>query len=306
MSPSPSRARRVLRWTSRLALGLLALGVTLLLVAYTVSEHQAARHFDVPANRLLQAAFVSDEALVAAGERLATIRGCNDCHGADLGGRVMIDDPLLGRIVTANLTPAGATAAFTMADWDRAIRHGVRPDGTGYLIMPSNEFHVLSDADLTALVAYLRQVPPVRHSLPASQVRPLGHALHAAGVLDLIPASKVAHDAPRPTPPPVGPTAAYGAYLAIGCTGCHGQNYAGGPIPGLGVVAANLTPDTQTGLGTWTERDFAHALRTGTRPDGTALDPVMPVAATKLLTDTEVAALWAYLQTLPPVAKRGT
>ncbi len=300
-SPRPSRTRRVLRWAGRGLLGVLALFAVLLATAYAVSVHKMNAHFDVPEGALLNTAFASDSALVAAGERLTTLRGCNDCHDADLGGKVMIDDPLLGRVVTANLTPGGRTASFTMADWDRAVRHGVRADGKGYLVMPANEFHVLSDADLTAMVAYLRSLPPVARALPSTSVRPLGHALNAAGVLDLVPAHVVRHDAPRTPSPPAGPTPEYGAYLASGCTGCHGKNYAGGAIPGLGVVAANLTPDRDTGLGAWSEDDLRRALRTGIRPDGRTLDPVMPIAATKVLSDTEIAALWAYFQTLAPV-----
>ena len=302
----PSLSRRILRWTGRIGLGFVALLAVLILTAYVVSGRRMAQHFAVPESVLLDAPFASDSALVAAGERLATIRGCNDCHGLDFGGKVLIDDPMLGRVVTANVSPGSAVDSFSMADWDRAVRHGVSPSGRGYLIMPSHEFHVLSDEDLAAIVAYIRQVPPVRHALPAMQVRPLGHALHVAGVLDLVPASLIDHAAPHTAAPPVGPTPEYGHYVASGCIGCHGADYAGGPIPGLGVVAANLTPDPETGIGSWTQEDLARVLKTGVRPDGRPLNPVMSVEASKLLTDTEVAAIWAYLRTLPPVRKEGT
>lgn len=292
-----------MRWTRRIGLGLLAVLVVLVLGVYVMSSHRMNRVFDVPEAALLNAAFVPDSSLVRAGERLATIRGCNDCHGLDLGGRVLIDDPMFGRVVPPNLTPGGATDTFSLADWDRAIRHGVRPDGKGYLIMPAHEMYLLSDEDLSAIVAYLRQLPPAHHDLPSNSVRPLGRALYLAGVLPLVPAELVDHDAARPAPPVPGPTPEYGHYLAIGCTGCHGADYGGGIVPGTSMMAANLTADPETGLGTWTLGDFEHALRSGERPDGSKLDPAMPIAATKMLNDTEVAAIWAFLQTVPPVSR---
>ncbi len=301
-----SLSRRLLRWTGRAVLALVALVAVVVLVAYGVSTRRMAQHFDVPPTMLLNTAFVPDSALVVAGERLATIRACNDCHGTDLGGKVMIDDPMLGRVVTANLTPGGAADTFSMADWDRAVRHGVSPAGRGYLVMPSHEFNRLSDADLEAIVAYLRHLPPAHHDLPRMQVRPLGHVLNATGVIDLVPASLIDHAAPRSAPPPAAPTPEYGAYLATTCMGCHGKDFSGGKIPGVGIMASNLTPDAETGLGTWSEADFARLLKTGTPPDGRTLDPFMPITMTKQLSEIEVAALWAYLRTLPPVAKKDT
>ena len=68
--------------------------------------------------------------------------------------------------------------------------------------------------------------------------------------------------------------------------------------------ARNITPDPVAGIGKWTRDNFATALRTGKRPDGTELKSFMPWKAFARLTDTEVDALWTYLQTLPPVAAR--
>jgi cytochrome c553 len=85
------------------------------------------------------------------------------------------------------------------------------------------------------------------------------------------------------------------------CTGCHGERFSGGPIPGAPPdwkPAANLTP---TGLGHYTEADFVRALRDGVRPGGARIDPSMPVErVTRHMNDVELAALWAYLRTVPP------
>jgi len=82
-----------------------------------------------------------------------------------------------------------------------------------------------------------------------------------------------------------------------GCTGCHGPELVGGPSHEPGAPpAANLTP---AGIGTWTEADFFKALRSGVRPDGTAINPAMPWASSGRMTDDELRALWLYLRTVP-------
>jgi hypothetical protein len=90
----------------------------------------------------------------------------------------------------------------------------------------------------------------------------------------LVPAEMIDHEGPRPTAPPPGVTVEYGAYLAVGCTGCHGEGFSGGPIPGISPdwpEAANITQDPETGIGGWTREDFYRAMREGRRPDGTEL-----------------------------------
>jgi mono/diheme cytochrome c family protein len=112
---------------------------------------------------------------------------------------------------------------------------------------------------------------------------------------------------------------ARGKYLVsvISCTDCHtpgsffgkpdmtrylGGSEVGFEIPGLGVFyGSNLTPDKKTGLGTWTAGQIATAIRTGRRPDGRMLAPVMPYGSFKNLTPEDALAIAAYLKTLPPV-----
>src|SRR5580698_7982206 len=97
------------------------------------------------------------------GHHLAITRGCTQCHGADLGGAKVIEDPAMGRIYGPNLTRGhgGPPEALTDEDFIRAIRHGVARDGHGLFLMPSGDFSRLTDADLADLVAYVRSVPPV-------------------------------------------------------------------------------------------------------------------------------------------------
>ena len=113
-----------------------------------------------------------------------------------------------------------------------------------------------------------------------------------------------------------------GKYLVAlgGCLDCHMPGYflgkpdtsrylagseVGFEIPGLGVFyAPNLTPDKETGLGNWTTDQIVAAIRTGRRPDGRMLAPVMPWRHFSELTDPDAAAIAAYLESLPPVRNK--
>jgi mono/diheme cytochrome c family protein len=110
-----------------------------------------------------------------------------------------------------------------------------------------------------------------------------------------------------------------GEYLAtiMDCGGCHTAGaLAGQPdpalhlagstigfeIPSLGIFyPSNLTPDADTGLGSWTEADIIKALRTSVRPDGRELAPVMPWRSYAKLTDSDIQSLASYLKNLKPI-----
>lgn len=288
--------RPVLRWSVRIlggALGLILLGAA---SAYGVSERRSHRKYDVPEHRIVVA---SDEATIELGAHLATIRGCNECHAANMAGKVMFDDEAVGRLASANLTNGRSGGALSDRDWERAVRHGVRADSTPLNFMPAHEFTRFSDEDLTAIIAWTRSLPAVSNSLPPTRIGPLARALHAAGELTLYPAEKVDHAAPHAAHVTPAPDATYGKYIAAGCIGCHGAGYAGGKIAGAPPewpAAGNLTP---RGMGAYTESSFIAALRTGKRPDGTTLRLPMDVRITGEMTDVELRAVWAFLQTLP-------
>jgi mono/diheme cytochrome c family protein len=251
-------------------------------------------------------ALPDDEESIAEGQRQAAIRACTECHGPDLTGGVFIDDPALGTIYTSNLTPGGVVADYTIEDWDRAVRHGLDQTGRPLLVMPSLDYVRISDEDLGRMVAYMESLPPSDAAWPESRLGPLGYVLIASGQLPFA-AQEIDHSLVQPASVPVAVSAAYGEYLAQTCIGCHGSDFAGGPVPGSGpgdVPAANLTAGGN--LGSWSEADFVAAMRTGTTPEGKALDPtVMPWPVTELMTDEELAALWLYFSSLPVVATGG-
>jgi len=246
-----------------------------------------------------------DAAAIERGRHIAATRGCVDCHGQDLAGAKVIEDPAMGRLYGSNLTrgAGGLPAGYSDADFVRAIRHGVAPDGRGLFLMPSGDYAHFTENDMNDLVAYVNSVPPVdRPSVPLA-IGPVARALLLAGKIRLA-ADEIDHASLRPDDVAPAVTVAYGRYLAAGCTGCHGANLSGGRIeigPPDWPLAANLTPHASGRLAAWTEADFLAALRTARRPDGTAINPVMPRAFGQM-NDTELRALWAYVRTLPPAA----
>jgi cytochrome c553 len=205
------------------------------------------------------------------------------------------------RIVAPNITPGGVARTMNADQIAAAIRHAVKPDGHPMLFMPSGDYKDLGDTDTAALVAYLRSLAPSDSKPGTSEVRPLGRVLYLFGKLPLLPAERIDHTPRVRATPAVAATAEYGQYLAQGCTGCHGHDFAGQHVPGTPPDfpdAQNLTP---ANLGAWSNEDFRRALRTGKRPDGTTLKDFMPWRTFAKMSDTEIDALYAYLQTVPSV-----
>lgn len=243
---------------------------------------------------------------IARGEHLVKTRvGCDGCHGSDLGGKVIIDQAFVGYWAAPNLTSgAGSmTRDFSATDWDRAVRHGVRHTGQSSS-MPSTEFLNLSNHELSDIVAYVLSRPPVDRTMKPIGIGPVFSFVVAFGA-DSLPAFGIDHQKAHPIEPPVeAASVELGGHIAQVCRGCHGGHLSGGNIagdPNMPVVA-NLTPH-DTGIKGWTEADFFRALREGKRKDGTDILPQMPWKAYGQMKDVEIKALWAYLQTVPPMAK---
>jgi hypothetical protein len=202
----------------------------------------------------------------------------------------------------------GLPADFTDADWEHAIRHGIKPDGRALLFMPIRDFAALSDEDTADLIAYVKQRPPIDRASVPSYIGPIGRALFTLGQLPMLEARLIDQHAPHRAHIEKAATVEFGDYLARGCTGCHGQHFSGGAIPGVPPdfpKPANITPDAATGIGTWSKDDFYRVFREGKRPDGSAIDTFMPWKAMGHFTDTELDALWVYLRTVP-ARTRGT
>jgi mono/diheme cytochrome c family protein len=265
---------------------------------FIASERRLNTTYDLAVTPVVARA---DSASLVRGEHLFQTISCTLCHGDDGGGAIVQQDRMLGTIAGPNLTRGrgGSGGQRSDIDWVRAIRRGVRHDGTSLIVMPSEVFTHLADSDLASMLGYMRQFPPVDREVPPSGFGPMGRALLAAGKLNILVAPKTPnYDAPAAPPPPG--TIEYGRYLAdiSGCHGCHGYGLSGGRVagpPGL-PPASNLTP---RGIGQWTETDFTRAMREGQRPDGTVLDAFMPWNVFRKMSDADLNALWMYLRSVP-------
>jgi mono/diheme cytochrome c family protein len=291
------------KWVRR---GLIGVGLVAVaaggLVAYGLQQSQARMDRRIPI-AAYDFPIPSDAASLERGRYLYSTRGCVDCHGADGAGRAFIDDGSM-RVKGANISPGpgNVVAKYTPVDWERTLRHGVKPDGRPVLVMPSEDYNRLTDADLGALVAYVRQLAPANGGaaevvlpLPVRVLYGLGQIPDAASMID--------HQRKPSLPVAEGVTVEHGAYVSAMCIGCHGEHLSGGKIPGGAPdwpAASNLTPGEGSIMPRYPDAKALTAmLRQGKRPDGTAI-AVMPFDSFKHITDTDVAALHLYLKSLQP------
>jgi mono/diheme cytochrome c family protein len=293
------------KWVKRTSIALVTLaicGVGTVVIGKAVGEHKLVRTISVPVTPV---AVRADAAQIEQGRYLFSTRGCADCHGANGAGKIVIKDgPML--IVSPNITTGAnsVTTAYKIEDWVRTVRHGVKPNGTPVMIMPSEDYNRLTDDDMAAVIAYVKQLPPAAGGEPVIQLPTPVKVLYAFGVVQDA-SEKINHALPPPTPVAAAVTVEHGAYVANTCMGCHGVRLSGGKIPGAPPTwpaTANLTPGKGSVMPRYSSPLlFMATLRSGLRPDGTPISGVMPFGSLKLMNDTDVLALYAYLKTLPPV-----
>jgi mono/diheme cytochrome c family protein len=280
--------RRVLKWIGIGLGGLIVIGVVLAGGGMLFGHNKLNRTYPLPPVAALR---TDDPALIARGEHVAAIHGCSGCHGPDLGGAAFADIAP-AHIIAPNLTRGrGGVASHyqTDQDWDRAVRHGLRPSGQALLpMMPAATFSRMADNDMAALIAFVKQVPPVDRQLAPTRIHALGYLMVAAMPMGEQPAAPPANRVTEPEP-----TAAYGAYLASStCVECHGEHLAGadkqGPPQGPSLA----------GAAHWSLAEFSTAVRQGRVPGGRQLSEEMPYKHFAHLTDVEVEALHRYLGSL--------
>ena len=280
MTAGDNRLERVL---------LVITGLALIVIAYVYLRVQQdlRREYPVPLSAI---AVPADVATLAEGERLTIIRGCFWCHGPALQGKLYFANANNGIIFTSpNLTDV--VRQYSPAEFARAVRHGVRKDGTSLqAAMPSYAFYSISDADMGAIIAYIKSLPPQTGYRGEFRLLPVGWFRWLAGKFPPPVAELIEHDAPRPDPGIDGNPAVRGRYLAMSiCETCHsdpGRLHFPG-TPDLAVAAA------------YTRDDFHRLLRTGVGLGGRELSYEMRDSAVNrfsLLSDQEVDALYAYLQ----------
>ena len=239
----------------------------------------------------------NDEAALARGQHMVDVN-CTSCHGGDLSGEVLLDDPVIGTLYTANIT--GLADRRTDEDIVLAIRHAIGPAGRQIVAMPSEAFAQFSAEDLGAIIAYLKTIPLKEKESPPPDLSFIAHIMVAAGVMgDLSAAEIIDHDQPFSRMPEISANLAYGEYLSPLCSSCHGADLSGAqPSIAGSPIAPNLTPGG--GLGGWTEAEFIQAMRTGVTPSGHQLDPeYMPWKSWAKFHDDELQAIWIYLTSQP-------
>jgi cytochrome c553 len=299
---------RIVKWVVRGALALALLVGLAVATGYAVTARAMGRRYagaEHAARLAASAGGAADSAVVARGRHLVeVVARCGECHGESLGGQLLADDLVMGRLQATNLTSGegGAARLYDDAALARAIRHGIAADGRPLVVMPADVYQPLDDADVAAMIAYIRSRPPVDNPKVPTRVGPVPALMYAAGLFPLLPVEhlKPADSLPRATPAP-GPTAEYGAHLATvsGCRGCHGERLGGDGMHGApgAPKAPNLSPGGR--LASWSEADFVRALRTGRRPDGSALGDAMPWRSMGRMSDEELRALWLYMRSVP-------
>lgn len=241
---------------------------------------------------------------------------CGNCHspqgpegpipGMALAG-MMVEQNEGFTAIASNITPAGAVGSWTDGELARAIREGIRPDGS--VIgppMPIGLYRGLSDDDLMSIVTYLRQVPAVEND-PGESVYNIPLPPAYGPPIDTVAAI------------PEGLTVEYGEYLAgpiAHCMECHTTFGPQGPMfdshlgaggfafhgPWGTSIAPNITP---TGLSEYSDEDLGKMIVAGLRPGDVPMLPPMPYPYLARMTDDDLAAILLYLRQLPALPDGG-
>jgi len=222
-----------------------------------------------------------------------------------------------GTFRAPNITPDAefGIGKFTDAELARALRYSVKHDGS--VLVPFMPFQEMSDADVIAVISFLRSQPAVHNEVKPRELTFLGKAVVAFGMIK--------PEGPKNPPPPavtIDTTAIYGKYIAnsvSNCVGCHtdrdlktgeftGIPFAGGfKMPpdafseGYGFITPNITPDKETGImATWNQQTFISRFKAGRIHKGSP----MPWENFAKMDEVELKALYAYIQTIKPVSKK--
>ncbi len=290
--------KNVLKWIGILVGILILLGMVTFGYFHVRASANMSRTYDELRGKNIYVP--GDSAAVARGKQLAHgMAGCAGCHGHDLGG-TSTDMMPLAMFNVPNITQGigGLPASYTAQDLDLVVRHGIKVDKTGVIIMPVYHYNRIADVDIAALYAYLMSAPKINRKIEPLTLGPIGKMLVAQNQVVVMPAV-VDHKYKAGPRPDIAPTAEYGQYLAeVACIGCHAPNYTGGPVfngdPSW-PPAANLTKK----LKSYTPEALVALFKTGIRPDGTLIDTVaMPIRDLQNADSLELAALWNFFSTL--------
>jgi cytochrome c553 len=277
-----------MKWLKRILGAVLAVVIAAAVLLYFGSSRIINRSHTFQPHAIAAA---TDSASLARGEHLARLLACFSCHGDSLEGKVLVDEPMIARLVTPNVPAKLET--LTDAEFAGFLRTGVRKDGKSPFVMPPPGFYHLSDADLAALLGYLRALPKVGSTLPATSYGPMGRFGVMMGEFKTA-ALEMDATVERVGQDPAHATTRKGEYIArLICADCHGPKLTGDP--------ENLSPNLSGALG-YSLEQFVTLLRTGTPRDAATKLTLMGEAIRgelHYLTDDEIDAIYNYLKALP-------
>jgi cytochrome c553 len=271
---------KIWKWAAGLAAVIVAIPLVTLAYVYIASERLLDRHYSLPPSSVRAA---TGAVAIAHGDHLAHAYGCTDCHRPNLEGAFIPD---FG-VWSLNLTQLATT--FSDQDFDRAIRHGLRPDGTSVAeYMPSDAFQYMSDADLADILAFIRAHPPhgVAHAIPSYGIVQRYALLTGKGKTGQMwfPLQKPALD--------LGPEHDRGRHIAMtACGECHTTSLQGATPP-----QAGLPPDLAI-VAAYDRATFLHFMHTGKAAGNRELPMMSAVARVRVghLSDPDLKALYDYL-----------
>ena len=270
------------------------------------------------------------------GEYLANhVSACIDCHskrdfnlysgppvpGTEGGGGFLFDEKLglPGKIFARNITPDNETGIGTWTDEEilRAMTQGISKNGdTLFPIMPYAAYNRMARQDLLSIIAYIKTLKPIRNKIqPRRLMMPIAAAYPGPALQPSVDGN---------TLPPASDAVRYGEYLVMiaDCGTCHSpltpqgpdksREFAGGytfKLPGFQVVSANITSDTATGIGAWTQEQFVHKFAQYREEKSYSFNPgknntVMPISLFAGMKDDDLKAVFAYLKTIRPIVNK--
>ena len=278
----------------------------------THADNISVLQTDLPPRINLPNVSPSNSDLANRGAYVARTADCMACHREDYSGGVPIETPI-GNIYSTNITPSKiyGIGNYTEADLKKALRKGRAPGHQIYPAMPYPSYHGMSDDDISALFAYLQTVPPVE--APPEKTTHLPFPLN---IRTLMLAWNVINVPSTDNRVGLTPVQQRGEYLVNNlehCGTCHtprnltqgldkDRYLSGAPLGKW--FAPNITPDKETGIGRWSERDIVTYLRTG-KIDKRAYagGPMAEAVAhsTRYLTDEDLSAMANYLKVVPAI-----
>jgi len=310
---------RIVAWGAGVVVALTVLGVGFLYVRYPSVDPVRDLSVSATPERLARGAYLANHVAV-----------CVDCHstrnweyfagpivpGTEGKGGEVFDESFgfPGAIHAHNITPA-ALGSATDGILYRAITSGVDKDGNAlFPLMPYTRYNSMSEEDVLSVIAYVRTLKPIENTPPATK---LDFPLNL--IVRTIPMKRT----PQPEPD-TSNIYEYGKYLtnAASCTECHtkqvkgepiaGMEFAGGfefPFPDKSVVrSANITPDEETGIGSWSETNFVEKFKYFDAPEAKTLkaadigyQSMMPWLMYAGMTERDLSAIYKFLRTVKPV-----